>query len=61
MVRPVKPVQINLVKEYLYCLIPFGGALVGYKLDRMEDERLSRFRDKSALYRRAVPPAEPSW
>ncbi|OXU26660.1 hypothetical protein TSAR_010845 [Trichomalopsis sarcophagae] len=53
--------QINLKREYLVCVFPFIGYLIGWKLDRMEDERLSKFRDKSALYRRDPPPAEPSW
>lgn len=41
--------------------IPFLGFLAGWKLDKMEDERLATFRDKSKLYGRAIPPAEPSW
>lgn len=54
-------VKVNLKKEYLACVIPFIGYFLGWKLDKMEDERLSRFRDKSALYKRDPPPAEPSW
>jgi hypothetical protein len=53
--------KVNLAKQGFYFSIPFVCFLIGWKLDRMEDERLSRFRDKSALYRRDVPPAIPSW
>lgn len=43
-------------------LLPVGAFLVGWKLDRMEAERLSLFRDRSALFAREHgPDYKPSW
>jgi len=36
--------------------------MIGHKLDKMESERMTTFRDKSALYGRELKPGEPpSW
>ena len=43
-------------------LVPVTAGLVGWKLDNMEVERLSLFRDKSALFGRELGVGEkPSW
>lgn len=55
-------VHINWAREFSVCLIPFIGFFVGRWLDQVEDERMTRFRDKSALYGRVLAPGEkPSW
>ncbi|XP_011497970.1 PREDICTED: uncharacterized protein LOC105362271 [Ceratosolen solmsi marchali] len=54
-------VKINYAKQYLLFTVPLVFYLIGRKLDHLEDERLSMFRDKSALYKRATPPEVPSW
>ncbi|XP_076263850.1 NADH dehydrogenase (ubiquinone) MNLL subunit [Rhynchophorus ferrugineus] len=42
--------------------IPVTGFVIGWYLDRLETERLSYFRDKSALYGRILKEGEkPSW
>ena len=54
--------KYGLTKQYLLCTIPFMGYAFGAWLQRIEDLRLTRFRDKSALYGRPEnPPSEPSW
>ncbi|XP_014225521.1 uncharacterized protein LOC106651508 [Trichogramma pretiosum] len=53
--------KYNLWKEYAILVFPWTGFLTGKVLNKWEDERLSRFRDKSALYGKAVPPEKPSW
>lgn len=53
--------RVNWKREYLLCTLPFIGWAIGWKLDKIEDERLTRFRDKSALYGKSTPPAKPSW
>ena len=55
------PEVANLYKKFWIFIYPLTGLMIGWKLDRMEDERMSLFRDKSALYRRNPPPSEPSW
>uniref|UniRef100_A0ABD2WSE0 NADH dehydrogenase [ubiquinone] 1 beta subcomplex subunit 1 n=1 Tax=Trichogramma kaykai TaxID=54128 RepID=A0ABD2WSE0_9HYME len=52
--------KYNLWKEYAILVFPWTGFLTGKVLNKWEDERLSRFRDKSALYGKAVPPEKPS-
>ncbi|XP_042224151.1 uncharacterized protein LOC121868006 [Homarus americanus] len=43
-------------------MVPLAGFLVGTYFDRMETERQSMFRDKSALYGRELAEGEkPSW
>ncbi|CAG9855832.1 unnamed protein product [Phyllotreta striolata] len=49
-------------KKVYMMLFPFVGFALGTYLDRKETERLSFFRDKSALYGRTLKPGEPpSW
>jgi len=49
-------------RKSLIALIPMALFGVGWKLDRMEVERLSLFRDKSALFgREHGPDYKPSW
>ncbi|PNF15797.1 NADH dehydrogenase [ubiquinone] 1 beta subcomplex subunit 1 [Cryptotermes secundus] len=52
----------GITRQYLYGLLPLSGFLLGSWLDRMETERMIRFRDKSALFGRELKPGEkPSW
>ena len=49
-------------RKSLMALIPMALFAVGWKLDRMEVERLSLFRDSSALFgREHGPNYKPSW
>lgn len=55
--------MIGLEKRYVWAVLPFIGFLIGHFLDKKETERMTLFRDKSALY---APPAgskdtTPSW
>ncbi|XP_015171491.1 PREDICTED: NADH dehydrogenase [ubiquinone] 1 beta subcomplex subunit 1 [Polistes dominula] len=51
-----------LVSVYYPALIPLTGFIFGSYLDRQENLRLTKFRDKSALYGRELAPGEPpSW
>lgn len=59
--RNIQRVKAELRYNYMICLIPIGAAFIGHILDKKEDERMSKFRDKSALYIRDVPPKKPSW
>jgi len=46
----------------LKMLVPISAGLLGWKLDNMEVERLTLFRDKSALFGRELGVGEkPSW
>ena len=54
-------IKIFTLKQYCLAIFPIIGFFIGKKLDDWEDERLTRYRDKSALYRRDVPPETPSW
>ncbi|XP_020298697.1 NADH dehydrogenase [ubiquinone] 1 beta subcomplex subunit 1 [Pseudomyrmex gracilis] len=48
--------------KYLMLIFPFTGFMIGYKLEKAEALRLTKFRDKSALYGRELKPGEPpSW
>lgn len=52
----------SLRTQYLLCLIPFAFFYLGYRLELIENERMSRYRDKSKLYGiPGNPPSEPSW
>ncbi|XP_056648160.1 NADH dehydrogenase [ubiquinone] 1 beta subcomplex subunit 1 [Diorhabda carinulata] len=43
-------------------ILPVIGLVTGWYLDRLETERLTLFRDKSALYGRELKEGEkPSW
>jgi|NOAtaT_7_FD_contig_31_4552805_length_485_multi_15_in_0_out_0_1 NADH dehydrogenase (ubiquinone) 1 beta subcomplex subunit 1 len=46
-------------RKHLMILIPIVAGVIGWKLDKMEIERLTLFRDKSALFGREVQ--KPSW
>jgi len=47
---------------YWTLIFPFAGFMIGHKIDKMETERMTMFRDKSALYGRELKPGEPpSW
>ncbi|KAF6200846.1 hypothetical protein GE061_005293 [Apolygus lucorum] len=52
----------KIAKSYLALVIPLAGFFVGKYLDDQETLRMTRFRDKSALYGRKLAPGEqPSW
>ncbi|XP_032677280.1 NADH dehydrogenase [ubiquinone] 1 beta subcomplex subunit 1 [Odontomachus brunneus] len=54
--------QKHIWKIYWTLIIPITFYYVGHKIDLMETERMSMFRDKSALYGRELKPGEPpSW
>ena len=46
-------------RKHLMILVPLAACIVGWKLDKMEVERLTLFRDKSTLFGREVE--KPSW
>lgn len=49
-------------KNIYWAIIPATGYGIGWFLDKKETERLSLFRDKSALYGRELKEGEqPSW
>lgn len=58
-----KHALFGLTKDYFIAAIPLTiGALFGKFLDDKETERMSLFRDRSALYGGMVKPGEkPSW
>lgn len=49
----------GLTRHYLWTALPLTGFAIGTWLDNMETQRMSKFRDKSALYGRQVD--KPSW
>ncbi|KYN34095.1 NADH dehydrogenase [ubiquinone] 1 beta subcomplex subunit 1 [Trachymyrmex septentrionalis] len=52
----------HIWKMYWTLIFPFAGFMIGHKIDKMETERMTTFRDKSALYGRELKPGEPpSW
>ncbi|XP_066255517.1 NADH dehydrogenase [ubiquinone] 1 beta subcomplex subunit 1 [Euwallacea similis] len=51
-----------LPKQWPFLSVPLLGYLLGKYIDRSETERLSLFRDKSALYGRVLKEGEkPTW
>lgn len=48
-------------KRTFWGLFPLVGLAIGHFLDLKETERMTMFRDKSALYGRPGGRAEPSW
>lgn len=49
-------------KQPAWLLFPFLGFYLGHLLDKAETERMTLFRDKSALYGRELAEGEkPSW
>lgn len=52
----------GITKQYVWVALPLTGFLIGCYLDRKETERMTLFRDKSALYGRQLKAGEqPSW
>jgi len=52
----------GLTREYLWFSFPMLGFFIGKYLDDQETLRMTRFRDKSALYGRELKEGEqPSW
>jgi len=51
----------HALPQLAWLVVPFSAYYIGLKLERLETERMSLFRDKSALYGSATPPATPSW
>ncbi|KAK9499758.1 hypothetical protein O3M35_002734 [Rhynocoris fuscipes] len=52
----------QIMKSFALLAIPFSGMYIGRILDQQETLRMTRFRDKSALYGRTLGPDEkPSW
>jgi hypothetical protein len=51
----------GFTKQAFWLLIPAAGYAIGWKLDRLETERMIMFRDRSGLYGRQTMPAMPSW
>lgn len=50
---------IGFTKDWWVFLLPLSGYAIGSWLDNKESERMSFYRDKSALYGRKVD--KPSW
>lgn len=49
-------------KKNLLVLVPIAAYMIGWKLDKMEVERLTLFRDRSALFGTEHQPGyKPSW
>lgn len=56
------PSQKHIWKMYWVLVFPFTGFLIGHKIDKLDNEKMTMFRDKSALYGRELKPGEPpSW
>ncbi|XP_011200562.1 NADH dehydrogenase [ubiquinone] 1 beta subcomplex subunit 1 [Bactrocera neohumeralis] len=55
--------MIGLDKRYVWAVLPFIGFAIGHFLDKKETERMTLFRDKSALYARPAGSEgkPPSW
>ncbi|XP_067012202.1 NADH dehydrogenase [ubiquinone] 1 beta subcomplex subunit 1 [Anabrus simplex] len=52
----------GITRQYVWAILPATGFCIGWFLDRKETERMTMFRDKSALYGRELGPGEaPSW
>ncbi|XP_052868697.1 NADH dehydrogenase [ubiquinone] 1 beta subcomplex subunit 1 [Anopheles bellator] len=53
---------LGLSRQYLWTVVPLLGFWFGSFLDDKETERMTMFRDKSALYGRTLKEGEkPSW
>lgn len=53
---------LGINKQYAWAVLPLIGLGIGHFLDKKETERMTRFRDKSALYgRKRNPNEQPSW
>ncbi|XP_039448460.1 NADH dehydrogenase [ubiquinone] 1 beta subcomplex subunit 1 [Culex pipiens pallens] len=54
--------MFGLTRQYLLAIVPLAGYGFGWFLDNKETERMTMFRDKSALYGRVLEEGEkPSW
>lgn len=54
--------HIGITRQYIWALLPLSGFAFGWFLDIKETERMTMFRDKSALYGGRVKPGDPpSW
>ncbi|XP_017485741.1 PREDICTED: NADH dehydrogenase [ubiquinone] 1 beta subcomplex subunit 1 [Rhagoletis zephyria] len=55
--------MIGLDKRYAWGVLPLIGFAIGHFLDKKETERMTLFRDKSALYGRpeGAERKPPSW
>uniref|UniRef100_A0AAG5DC25 NADH dehydrogenase [ubiquinone] 1 beta subcomplex subunit 1 n=1 Tax=Anopheles atroparvus TaxID=41427 RepID=A0AAG5DC25_ANOAO len=52
----------GITRQYLWSVVPLFGFSLGWFLDSKETERMTMFRDKSALYGRVLKEGEkPSW
>ncbi|XP_071439783.1 NADH dehydrogenase [ubiquinone] 1 beta subcomplex subunit 1 [Hetaerina americana] len=52
----------GMTRQYVWALLPLSGFFLGSYFDHLETERMTLFRDKSALYGRVLQPGEkPSW
>lgn len=52
----------GFTKEYVWVSVPLIGFCIGGYLDRQETLRLTKFRDRSALFGRELKEGEkPSW
>lgn len=50
------------LSQYIWFALPLTGFFLGWQMDRSEVLRMTRFRDKSALYGRELKEGEaPSW
>lgn len=53
---------LGFTKQYIWMVLPLAGYAIGTYLDRKETERMTMFRDKSALYGGIRKPEDPpSW
>lgn len=53
---------LGITRQYVWVGLPFLGFYLGLFLEHQETERMSMFRDKSALYGRVLKDGEkPSW
>lgn len=58
--HPLRPALFKNWGIAIFTMTTFG--LVGHWFDRNEDERMTKFRDKSTLFGRTLAPGEkPSW
>ncbi|KAL9880894.1 NADH dehydrogenase (ubiquinone) MNLL subunit [Glossina fuscipes fuscipes] len=54
--------MLGLDRGYIWGVLPLIGFAIGHFLDKKETERMTMFRDKSALYGRAEgKKGPPSW
>ncbi|XP_048188556.1 NADH dehydrogenase [ubiquinone] 1 beta subcomplex subunit 1-like [Perognathus longimembris pacificus] len=49
---------LQLVRDHWVHILVLSGFLLGYYLDKKNDEKLTAFRNKSMLYRRELRPNE---